>query len=50
VYHTGALLFTLKSILKGKRRVMEIQTFQHAKIYSSKKNPLNETKIPQDIS
>jgi hypothetical protein len=26
---------------------MEIQTFQHAKIYSSKKNPLKQTKIPQ---
>jgi hypothetical protein len=28
---------------------MEIQIFHHAKIYYSKKNPLKETKILEDI-
>jgi hypothetical protein len=28
---------------------METQIFHHAKIYSSSKNPLKETKILQDI-
>jgi hypothetical protein len=32
VCHSVALSFTLKSILKGKRRIMETQTFHHAKI------------------
>ncbi len=29
--------------------MMEIQIFHHAKLQSSKKNPLKETKILQDI-
>jgi len=32
VCHTVTSPFTLKSILKGKRRIMEIQIFQQAKI------------------
>jgi hypothetical protein len=33
VCHTvAALPFTLKGILKGKRRIMKIQIFHHAKI------------------
>ncbi len=38
VCHTMALAFTLKSISWQKRRIMEIQIFHHAKIYSSKKS------------
>jgi len=41
-----ALPFALKSI--SKRRIMEPQIFQHAKMKRSK-NPVKETKILQDI-
>jgi hypothetical protein len=44
-----ALPFTLKSILRQKkRRIKGTQIFHHAKI-SSSKNPLKETKILQGI-
>jgi hypothetical protein len=44
-----ALPFTLKKYLKAKRRIIETQIFHHAKILSSKKIPLKETKIIPDI-
>jgi hypothetical protein len=42
------LPFTLNSILKIKRRIMETQIFHHAKIQFSK-NPLKENQILEDI-
>jgi hypothetical protein len=45
-----ALPFTLKKYLKAKEEIMETQIFHHAKeLYLIFKNPLNETKILQDI-
>jgi hypothetical protein len=45
-----ALPFTLKSILRQKKRIMETQIFDHAKNIIFKKNPLKETKFLQDIT
>jgi hypothetical protein len=49
VSHFGLATFTLKIILRKKEEFMETQIFHHTKILSSKKNPLKETKILQDI-
>jgi len=43
-----ALAFTFKSISRQKKSYGNTQIFHHAKIQSSK-NPLEETKILQDI-
>jgi hypothetical protein len=48
LFHTVALPFTLKSILRQKKKTMETQIFHHAKIWPSK-NPLKQTKMFQDI-
>jgi hypothetical protein len=39
-----ALPFTLKSILRPKKRIMEIQIFHHAKNISSKKSSKRKPK------
>jgi hypothetical protein len=50
VYHNVALPFTLKSILKGKRRrIMETQIISPYKNINFPKNPLKEAKMLQDI-
>jgi hypothetical protein len=50
VCHNVALQFTLESILKAKRRIMEVtQIFHHAKNNNFPKSPLKKTKILQDI-
>jgi hypothetical protein len=48
VSHFGLAIY-IKKYLKGKRRIMEIQIFYHAKKYNLQRNPLRETKILQDI-
>jgi hypothetical protein len=47
VPHCGLAIYILK-VSEGKRSIMEIQIFHHAKIYLQK-NPLKDTKILQDI-
>jgi hypothetical protein len=53
VCHTpwGLPKFTIKKYLKGKRRIMKIQIFHHAKnITFKKKNPLKENQNPSRLS
>jgi hypothetical protein len=42
----GLAIYIKKNILRVKRRIMETQIFHHAKIQSSKNNPLKETLNP----
>jgi hypothetical protein len=49
VSHYGLAIYNISKYLKAKkRRIMETQILQNAKILPSK-NPLKETKILQDI-
>jgi hypothetical protein len=48
VSHYGLAIY-IKKYLKPKEELWKTQTFHHAKIYQSSKNPLKETKILQGI-